>query len=291
MKKIFTFLALISLQPILLAQINAYYPDGKQIKNNCKTINELKNLLDEKYTSSHSYNDIRVYYKKLTNKPIFVLDITSFKNSIKYENIKKAISSFDYDNYINSFSYYYDLREMMKDSSLTKDYLLSAFGKPDEASIDERDWETLIYKNHNAKIVFKDGFPISVDVINYKAIKKNELRIEYFNVTGSDYTIGFSISLSNLSNKTIKYVFITVTATNPVDDKVGTKTVKAIGPIYSNYSGSYEFEDIIYSRSAKYLSIDNIKLQYMDGTVKNISKRDTKNIQLQDWEEVGNRTY
>ena len=116
MKKLFILL-LISLQPYLLAQINAYYPDGRKIRNECKSINELLILLGEKETTSHSLGNDLVYFKKLTNKPIFVMSVSSDK-AIPLERIKKVISSYKYNDYINSFSYYYDLREMMKDSSL-----------------------------------------------------------------------------------------------------------------------------------------------------------------------------
>lgn len=280
---------MISIKTSLFAQINAYYPDGRKIKNECKTINELLNLLGEKETTSHSSNDNLVYFKKLTNKPIFVMDLSSSGKNISPEKIKKAISSYKYNDYIYSFSYYYDLREMMKEGSLTKDYLNTVFGKPDEILKNEDQTETLIFRNNNAKIVFENGKAKSVDVVNYNALKRSELAITSFSVTGSDYTMGFNIAFLNLSSKDIKYVFVTVTATNPVDDKEGTKTVKAVGPISSNEAGSYEFEDIFYSRTAKYLSIDKIKVQYMDGSTKNISKSDARNIQVKDWEEEGNR--
>lgn len=111
-----------------------------------------------------------------------------------------------------------------------------------------------------------------------------------YSVIGSDYAIGFDISINKLAKKTIKYIFITVTATNPVDDKVGTKTVKAVGPIKANDTGFYEFENIIYSKTAQYLTLDLIKVEFMDGTLKVIPKSEIQKIKLQDWEEIGNTT-
>lgn len=179
---------------------------------------------------------------------------------------------------------------MIKNHTLTQEYLLDIFKEPDIKAKNDEDKEYWIYNNYNVKITFDWNIANLADVINYKAFKRNQLSISSFDVTGSDYAIGFNISLTNFSSKTIKYVFITVTATNPVDDKVGTKIVKAVCPIKQAAIGSYEFDDIIYSRTAKYLSIDLIKIQYMDGAIKTISKSEIQNIRLMDWEEVGNRT-
>jgi len=268
----------------LWAQFDVYYPNGKKIEIKFETIGQLLDSLGIKESDSHS-NDYGVaYYKRLTNKPIFIL----FLEKPNISKIKDIISAYDYKKYLYSYSYYYDLKDMIKEGSLTKDYLFDAFGKPDEIQREAKK-ETLIFKNYNAKIIFENDVAKTADVINYKALDKNKFAIISYDVTGSDYTIGFDISLLNLSDKTIKYTFITVTATNPVNDKIGTKTVKAIGPIKSNETGSYEFEDTFYSNTAQYLGIDKIKIQYMDGTTRNISKSEIKNITIENWEEVGNR--
>ena len=270
----------------LFAQFNAYYPDGKKITIKYETIGSLLDSLGINESESYSHKLGYVYFKRLSNKPIFVF----FMGKEYPLKVKEMISSYNYTKYLNSYSYYHDLKDMIKEETLTKNYLKDVFNEPSLKGQNENASEYWIFKNYNVKIIFENDTAKSVDVINYKAVQRNELAISSFDVTGDDYSIGFEISLNNCGRKTIKYTFITVTATNPVDDKVDTKTVKAVGPIRPSDTGTYEFNNIIYSNTAKYLSIDNIKLQFMDGTFKIISKAEVKNITLQDWEEIGNRT-
>lgn len=264
----------------------AYYPNGSKVTIRFTTI---KSLLDSlgvnETTSSHQILGV-VYFKRLSNKPLFV-----FFPDKEYPNkIQDIIKSYDYSSYIYSYSYYWDAKNMIDSGTLTKEYLKDVFGEPDVDKTNEEGLEAVVYRKYNLRVEFKNGFAKAVNVINYNAISKNQLSILKYEVTGEDYSIGFNISLSNLSAKTIKYSFITVTATNPVDDKVGTKTVKAIGPINQNDFASYEFENTFYSRVAEYLSIDNIKIQYMDGTIKNIPKSEIRKIRMKDWEAEGQRT-
>ncbi len=288
MKKIYLFLILSLLTVSGYGQFSAFYPDGKKITIKFNTIRELLDTLGIQEADSYSHKYGHVYFKRLSNKPIFIL----FLEKDYPEKIKEIISSYNlkYNRYLYSYPYYYDLKDMIKNHTLTQEYLLDIFKEPDIRAKNDEDKEYWIYNNYNVKITFDWNIANLADVINYNAFKRNQLAISSFNVTGSDYAIGFNISLTNFSSKTIKYVFITVTATNPVDDKVGTKIVKAVGPIKQTDIGSYEFDDIIYSRSAKYLSIDLIKIQYMDGAIKTIPKSEIQNIRLMDWEEVGNRT-
>lgn len=265
------------------SQVNAYGPDGKKIVNDFKTIGELLDSLGVKERTIHIQDDVSVYYKKLTNKAICIIGLNNPKK------IKKILSSYDYDEYLNSYSYYYDLKSMMEESKLTEQYLNEVFGPASEIIKGEDKRETWIYKNHNAKIEFYNHHVYSVNVINYKVIEKNNLAINSYEVNGEDYSIGFEISVTNFNVKTIKYIYITVTAKNPVKDKVGTRTVTAIGPIEYFQSGSYEFENVFFSNTAQYLNIDQIKIQYMDGSKKTIPKTEIDKITLVDWEEYGNR--
>jgi len=272
----------------IYGQFKAYYPDGKKIAIKFTTIKELLDSLGIQESESYYRGNDAVYFKRLSNKPVFII----FFEKEHPEKIKDIIASYnsEYNKYLYSYSYYFDLNDMMKGHTLTREYLLDIFKKPDIIDKNEESKEFWIFNNYNLKVTLDGNLASSFDIVNFKAIKRNQLSITSFDVTGDDYSIGFNISLTNFNTKTIKYAFITVTATNPVDDKVGSKTVKAVGPIKQNDIGSYEFENIIYSRTAKYLSIDLIKIQYMDGTLKTIPKSEIQNIRLMDWEEIGNRT-
>lgn len=286
MRKLFLLLFMMVITGNSFAQFSAYYPDGKKVTIKFQTIQELLDTLGVSETESYNHKLGDVYFKRLSNKPVFVF----FFDKAYPLKIKEIISSYKYAEYLNSYSYYWDLKDMIKKGTLTKSYLQDLFKEPDIKGQEDDGAEYWIYKSYNAKITFEGDHAKSADVINYKAFQKNELSIPAFEVTGSDYSIGCNISFTNFSKKIIKYVFITITATNPVDDLVGTKIIKAVGPIKPSETASYEFDDVIYSQTAEYLTINNIKLQYMDGSIKFIPKNEVQNIRIIDWEEVGHRT-
>lgn len=113
-------------------------------------------------------------------------------------------------------------------------------------------------------------------------LKRNEQHgltvIDWTLVDESEYTkgTGVRINVYNPGKKTIKYIWFNLQGYNAVDDRVGTvATVKAIGPIEYDSGGEYKFEytwmtDIV--ESAKFTQI---KIQFMDGSVKTITKPST----------------
>lgn len=282
-KNFIAFILLSTLSIQAFSQETAYYPNGTKILIKYNSYKELLHSLKADNAELHIHKLGLVYFKKLSNIPVVI----SFEGKGNPTKIKEMINSYNYTKYINSYSYYFDLKNMMNEGLLSKNYLNEIFKEPDTKEFNEDSSECWIFKKFNFKVVFKDNKAQSIDVINYKAIDNSKLAILLFKVTGNKNTVGFNISLSNHNSKTIKYSFITVTATNSVDDKVGTKIVKAVGPIKSNETGEYEFEDVIYSNDAEYLTIDSIKLEYMDGTINIISKAQIEKISITDWEEYG----
>lgn len=268
-------------------QWSAYYPDGKKINIEFRTIKQLLDTLGANETTDYSHKLGDIYFKRLTNKPVFIL----FDKKANPTKIKEMIASYNYSEYLNSYSYYWDLKDMIGEGTLNKKYLKEVFSEPDIKGEDVEKYasEYWIYKKYNVKINFDGDSAAAVDVVNYNAISKNGLAISAFEVTGGDYNIGLDISLTNYAAKTIKYAFISVTVTNPVHDKIGTKTLTAVGPIEHSKTGSYQFENVLYSNVAEYLVVDNIKIQYMDGSIKNIAKNEIDNITITDWEEYGKR--
>ncbi|NQX38781.1 hypothetical protein SAMN05421820_101816 [Pedobacter steynii] len=235
---------------------------------------------------STSYGE--VMYQRLTNKPVFLL----LNKKEFVSKIPIMLKKYDYNDYIYSYSFYAELKRHLDSGQLTKAFLTETFGKVSREIEEEDGIKNLIFRKNNAKISFDGDSAVKVDVINYRAYDLHKTAILEYKVTGEDYSIGFDITISNLSDseKTIKYVYITVTARNPVSDKIGTKTVRAIGPIKSGDYGDYSFENTFYSSTAKYLSLDAIKIQYMDGSIKLLNKAQTRAITTVDWEEEGNRT-
>lgn len=96
----------------------------------------------------------------------------------------------------------------------------------------------------------------------------------------SKYSEGTSVELNyiNPTKKTVKYIWTTFVGYNAVDDPIidnlkGVKniTVKSIGPIAPDESGSYVFEYVWHTDIISTAKITNIKVQYMDGTFKTIT--------------------
>ncbi|WP_316799715.1 hypothetical protein [Pedobacter frigidisoli] len=284
--KTISFLTLVILPFCCFSQNAIYLPSGRKLPYKNISINGIRDSLDLNEVEGVSNPYGEVYYKKLTNTPVFLF----FNKKDDLTKIPLMLKAYDYPKHIYSYSYYYDLKSMMEKGTLTKSYLLDAFGKPSLESHTDEGQEFWVFKKNNARIEFENDQATKIDVINYRAYDLHQLAIFDFSVTGKSYAMGFDITFLNLGKKTIKYIHITVTATNPVDDKIGTKTLRAIGPVKPNDSGSYSFENTFYSSTAEYLSLDSIKIQYMDGTIRLLSKSQIKSIRSTDWEEVGNRT-
>ena len=81
-----------------------------------------------------------------------------------------------------------------------------------------------------------------------------------------------SFTFYNPTKKTIKYIYVTVTGYNPVNDRVGTKTLTCVGPILPDESGSYSFKHVFYSSTMSAAKITGLRVQYMDKSVKIVAQ-------------------
>lgn len=93
----------------------------------------------------------------------------------------------------------------------------------------------------------------------------------------SEYTDGTGVKIvfHNPTKKTIKYIWVGFIGYNAVQDKVidrgkSLKSVKCIGPIAPESDGSYEFEYVWFTDIVENAKISSLKVQYMDGTMKNV---------------------
>lgn len=90
----------------------------------------------------------------------------------------------------------------------------------------------------------------------------------------SEYTkgTGLRFEVLNPTQRTIKYVWITVAVLNPVGDPAGPpRTVKLVGPIEPDTSGSYSFDYVWMSDMPSTAKIRAVKIQYMDGSIRNVA--------------------
>jgi hypothetical protein len=104
---------------------------------------------------------------------------------------------------------------------------------------------------------------------NYYNLLKNGIGLSDFRVYDNDNSVGFSINFTNMHKlkKVIKYIYITITAINPVGDIVGIpKKFTCVGPIKYEETSSIKFENAFYSKIIETLEITNIKVEYMDKT-------------------------
>ena len=274
--KIFSFV--IFLYVSAFSQTRFCYPDGRIVSFQAKTIGGLLDSAHIKADTldiSRGNDDVTIFYKKFTDIPVIAM-LHNGKGFAEYKAALKKRTK-EYKTYLSSGVYYYDLSKLKKDDKYNPAFFLNTFGKPDSI-IDNGAEKTWFFFSFNLKVHVLLDEILSLDVINVNAIKKAKLKIEEYSIFDDDYGMGFSFSMTNYHEKDIKYIYITVTAKNDVDDKIGTKTVRAIGPIYSGMSDSYSFDKIFYTHVASYMAIDKIKVQFFDGTIKTLSEKDVDAI-------------
>ncbi len=80
---------------------------------------------------------------------------------------------------------------------------------------------------------------------------------------------GFKVSIINTSNKIIKYISFAVIGYNPVNDMVrGTPIVRGVGPIKPWALSEYNWEYMWFTDLVQTHKIKQVKIQYMDGSIK-----------------------
>ena len=109
----------------------------------------------------------------------------------------------------------------------------------------------------------------------FDSFKKYGLSIVEWKVYDeSEYTDGTGIRFCfyNPTNSMIKYITITFTGYNAVDDPVGRAvTRKCVGPIDPDTSAEYQFEYAWFTDIVEYAKIRSIKVDYKNGTSKTIT--------------------
>lgn len=119
-------------------------------------------------------------------------------------------------------------------------------------------------------------YKLLVDQLNsvLRPLKSCGLIITDMSLTDGYYSTGLDFSLTNLSNKTIKYIAFTTKGFNAVDDPMETKTVRGIGPIEPGESGSYEFDHVWRTTLVEYHDPISLVITYMDGSTKKFVSKD-----------------
>ena len=108
-----------------------------------------------------------------------------------------------------------------------------------------------------------------------KAYSKYPVNVIRWSISDmGEYTegTGASFEFYNPTKKTIKYIYVTVTGYNPVGDRVSSNSLKCVGPIEPDDGGSYSFDYVWFTDMVEEARITSLKVQYMDGTTRNVTK-------------------
>ena len=129
----------------------------------------------------------------------------------------------------------------------------------------------------------KNDFDELLDFVK-KCSPKGICILDYSIYDESENTDGtsFRVQVLNPTKKTIKYIWFSIIGYNPVGDKVFERskqsssiTLKAVGPIEPDKNGTYNFEYAWFTDLVETVKIAQVKVQYMDGSIKIISETNT----------------
>ena len=233
-------------------------------------------------TTRSAVKDSLIVYSKLLSSELayeksgkyFLVDEGS---PVVFFNVKKGISPQIYD-----YQFMYDSKECefrFKNLPYINNLTITKWlRESDSVSIKSRRIKAGELSNAIKRLKELETEKDSLDKIieisaALKQMRLYGLGITDYSVNGGDYSAGIKIELFNPNKKTIKYVYITLNPYNAVNDLTNNpKTVRGIGPIKPNESASFEFEDVFYSRVIDKVKVSQIKLLFMDGSSKIISK-------------------
>jgi hypothetical protein len=87
----------------------------------------------------------------------------------------------------------------------------------------------------------------------------------------SDFgTVSLNLEIVNTASKTVKYVYLTVKIYNPVNDLIAVKNITCVGPIAYFNNKDYTFDNLFYTKQFGSGTITKMKIQYTDGSFKEI---------------------
>ncbi len=142
------------------------------------------------------------------------------------------------------------------------------------AALSEADWASLQSNGKYVSLLWQKTKAEKFLAV-VESMKPNGAIIADWGLTDeSEYTegTGLKFEILNPTRKTIKYIWITVAVLNPVGDPAGPpRTVKLVGPIEPDTSGSYSFDYVWMSDMPSTAKIRAVKIQYMDGSVRNVA--------------------
>jgi len=127
----------------------------------------------------------------------------------------------------------------------------------------------------------KDSIRVSDDEKRELATNKRlGVKISHLNYIDGRFYCGFSFDIINYANNKIKYFSLSVSAYNPVNDFVSSKTFRYVGPINPYKIGSYK-SDLSFTQNAiDHFKITKLDIEYFDGSTRHYSQDQIKLIEV-----------
>lgn len=204
------------------------------------------------------------------------------ERTVIIKGVRKCKSS----SYSNNFDVFAEIiinnKEYLVKQSEVEIYKDDFYTKYDNFSEDEK----LKFQEHGkyiGQIYHKSKIDEIIKFTN-NCSSKGLCIIEWSIFDESEHTDGtsFKINVLNPTKKTIKYLWFTLVGYNPVGDKVFERTkqstsitLKAVGPIAPDENGSYNFDYVWFTDLVETAKITQIKIQFMDGSIKLITNTDS----------------
>lgn len=244
------------LSKMIVANVNTDFPVGKKINADC-TLGDTKT-----YRSTHSeapkLNQVTDYILCNNGTPNMFFEIYD-GNDFLYvkDNNVLFTKDTDVDNIKVTLS-----RRTPQEKSFVRSNVRGLVKYAEEYFLEQKEVE-LSAEKREALVPFLETEKYGLGFVKYNA------------TSGYSFT-GASFKIFNPSKKTIKYIWFTVAGENAVEDLVKLPggnyytTLKGIGPIESYGFGSWEFEHVWFTDIIEYLRVSNIKIQYMDGSVRTV---------------------
>ena len=227
---------------------------GKTLPSHCISGNDKELNKRDMVIIRGVYNCVKGYTDDTTRRGIGYSGDTNRFYEIIYDNETYFI---DYSNVITDKTYYNQIESMSLEQNAKFRSFAPYMGK------------VLYNAKLNKLLTFIDAGKAKGLVITDWAISDE-----------SEYTQGTSIRIEvlNPTKKIIKYICFTFIGYNAVDDiiidsksKSKSITRQGVGPIEPDASASYRFEYVWFTDLVQTAIISQIKVQYMDGTIKIIT--------------------
>lgn len=147
-----------------------------------------------------------------------------------------------------------------------------------------------------SKDIYSKQLTAAIKALDATAAKGVTL-LDWETYRSSEYAEGTSVKFKiyNPTKKTIKYVTLTLVGLNPVKDPVKNLrgqtnvSMRGVGPIEAGKFGAWEFDHVWHTNLVEYSRPVSMKIEYMDGTTRQISDVHSVTLAPRHWNTLSSR--